>query len=340
MPQGGLVRCDECKVEPVTPGHFCECCGRKLSLQERKALEEQQAPAEQKVEKKPDETSWGEPAPVLAKAQPGQRPDRLVGVHFAPEPYVDPAEDVATPQVDPDLDAHFDAHFAALAAGVAVPTTVVAPPAPPVAPTLPATSHVLIDPILEAHFAGLAPVETPPVPVVSSLPAEAPVEAKVAVPTPVDEPTTDDPAAPLDSDAPAARCESCGGPADDADLCSPCQQAFHSLLESPSLLESTHAMTPTPESVAPVFLKAAAPAPDVPVVPAVVAPLPAAAVAIAEPPAAPPMQVAAAPAVAPAPADSGASARGGSAGEIDHSDKETRSRASRRGPGGGCAAAA
>jgi len=33
------VRCDECKTDPVTPGHYCECCGRKLSVQERKALE-------------------------------------------------------------------------------------------------------------------------------------------------------------------------------------------------------------------------------------------------------------------------------------------------------------
>ena len=72
------MRCDECKVEPVTPSHFCECCGRKLSLQERKALEE----------KKAAETSWGEPAPVLPKVPKG---DRLVGVHFTPEPepYVD-----------------------------------------------------------------------------------------------------------------------------------------------------------------------------------------------------------------------------------------------------------
>ena len=29
---GGLVRCVECETEPLTPGHFCECCGRKLSL--------------------------------------------------------------------------------------------------------------------------------------------------------------------------------------------------------------------------------------------------------------------------------------------------------------------
>jgi hypothetical protein len=35
---GGVVRCVECQTDPLTPGHYCECCGRKLSVQE-KALE-------------------------------------------------------------------------------------------------------------------------------------------------------------------------------------------------------------------------------------------------------------------------------------------------------------
>ena len=33
------MRCIECVTEPITPGHFCECCGRKLSLEERKGLD-------------------------------------------------------------------------------------------------------------------------------------------------------------------------------------------------------------------------------------------------------------------------------------------------------------
>jgi periplasmic protein TonB len=33
------VRCAECQTYPLTPGHYCECCGRKLSLEERKAQE-------------------------------------------------------------------------------------------------------------------------------------------------------------------------------------------------------------------------------------------------------------------------------------------------------------
>ena len=124
------MRCDECKVEPVTPGHFCECCGRKLSLHERKALDEKK-PLD---EKKAAETSWGEPAPVLPKASKG---NRLVSNDFTPEPYVDEPN----PVVDPvDVGTHvagFDA----------------ARPEPNVPVAAPAT----IDPILEARFAADLP---------------------------------------------------------------------------------------------------------------------------------------------------------------------------------------
>ena len=33
------MRCVECQTDPLTPGHYCECCGRKLSVQERGGLE-------------------------------------------------------------------------------------------------------------------------------------------------------------------------------------------------------------------------------------------------------------------------------------------------------------
>ena len=33
------MNCAECQTEPLTPGHYCPCCGRKLSLQERRAAE-------------------------------------------------------------------------------------------------------------------------------------------------------------------------------------------------------------------------------------------------------------------------------------------------------------
>lgn len=33
------MNCAECQTEPLTPGHYCPCCGRQLSLQERRAVE-------------------------------------------------------------------------------------------------------------------------------------------------------------------------------------------------------------------------------------------------------------------------------------------------------------
>ena len=91
------MRCCECVIEPVTPGHFCECCGRKLSLQERKALD----------------AATLAPAAVHA-AHPSD--DRLVGMLSNAEPTVDPVPAVVDPVptvhvghalVHPSLEAHF-----------------------------------------------------------------------------------------------------------------------------------------------------------------------------------------------------------------------------------------
>ncbi len=142
------MRCDECKVEPVTPNHFCECCGRKLSLQERKALDE----------KKAAQTSWGEPAPVLRKAPKG---DRLVGIHFTPEPepYVDePGMNQRRSSIQ-STSTHTSE--TSMPRGLSL--------------TVPVTASATIDPILEAHFAGHAPVEAAPDAQVSAAPAVAPV---------------------------------------------------------------------------------------------------------------------------------------------------------------------
>jgi hypothetical protein len=38
------VNCAECQTDPLTPGHYCPCCGRKLSLQEQRAVEATSAP--------------------------------------------------------------------------------------------------------------------------------------------------------------------------------------------------------------------------------------------------------------------------------------------------------
>jgi Gram-negative bacterial TonB protein C-terminal len=207
------VRCDECKVEPVTPGHFCECCGRKLSLHERKALDEKK-PLD---EKKAAQTSWGEPAPVLPKASKG---NRLVSNDFTPEPYVDEPD----PVVDP---VNVETHVAGFdAAGPE--------------PTVPVTAPATIDPILEARFAA---IEATPASQVSAPPAVEPlVEPDVAAKVP---------AAHLDSLVSAARCESCGGPAEAGELCSRCQHAFHSVLNSPPVSDPIAvAAPPVPPVVA------------------------------------------------------------------------------------------
>ena len=33
------MNCAECQIDPLTPGHYCPCCGRQLSLQERRAVD-------------------------------------------------------------------------------------------------------------------------------------------------------------------------------------------------------------------------------------------------------------------------------------------------------------
>jgi protein TonB len=53
----------------------------------------------------------------------------------------------------------------------------------------------------------------------------------VAAGTPAETPA-DTPVETVSSAPPSARCESCGGPADDADLCDACQRAFHAVIES------------------------------------------------------------------------------------------------------------
>ena len=211
---------------------------------------------------------------MLPKAPKG---DRLVGIHFTPEPYVDEPVAESEPVVDHvDVDTHFGGFDAALPE-----------------PTVPVAAHATIDPILEAHFAGHAPVTATPAPQVSAPPPVAPVvEPHVSV---------DAPPAHLDRDAPAARCESCGGPAEDGNLCSRCQQAFHSLLDAPPACDPVAVAAPRapvvdqqqvvpvasaiPAEPAPAVIKVRAPV-AVSAVPVVeVAPAPQ---AVAQPVAAPP----------------------------------------------------
>jgi len=104
------VRCIECVTEPITPGHFCECCGRKLSLEERKGLNT--APA----------TPVAAPEPV---APPPVVPEPLApepvvsAVSPAPSPIVSsaPCESCGGPSEDGSLCALCQSAFQALLEG-------------------------------------------------------------------------------------------------------------------------------------------------------------------------------------------------------------------------------
>jgi protein TonB len=218
------VRCEECKTDPLTPGHFCECCGRKLSLQERRALEIAQ----------PDASAPAAvPAPELSEpaAHADGRADRLIGVHFAePAPAETSAPAVHTPGpgfLDPILEAHF--------AGQA-PAEPVPPPAPaPVAAVAAAPRKAATTDWAEpaAKVAPSAAIELYTDPVVDDAPSHG------------------------DVDASFPRCEVCSGPTEDGDLCATCRATFHSLLETPAPAQPTPA--PAPQTVESARADAGAP---------------------------------------------------------------------------------
>lgn len=63
------MRCIECVTEPITPGHFCECCGRKLSLEERKGLETAATPVALVPVPVPEPPAPAAPAPVATRCE-------------------------------------------------------------------------------------------------------------------------------------------------------------------------------------------------------------------------------------------------------------------------------
>ena len=89
MPQGGIVLCDDCKTEPLTPGHYCECCGRLLSLHERKPLAQyaEPAPAPQV------------PAPSVDSPGLFAAPPASIGLQTISDPT--PPEKPSIPSLDP-----------------------------------------------------------------------------------------------------------------------------------------------------------------------------------------------------------------------------------------------
>ena len=221
--------CDECKIEPLTPGHYCECCGRKLSLQERRALETQAAHDHDHQAAPESEDRHQHDQPV----------DRLVGVHFQTPVESAPVASVPSPGfIDPILEAHFAGQAPVSPVQEAVhvqPVAPVAPVVPVAAPRAAAASTDWVQPAVNVAPSGHVELFTDS--------------------TPADHPPHHD-----DDDAPGGRCEVCGGPSDDHDLCPTCRETFQALLEPPAPVAVPH------ESVAPASEQAVEHTPPQPAV--------------------------------------------------------------------------
>ncbi len=119
------------------------------------------------------------------------------------------------------------------------PVVVQAEPAVEAVAEAAAVPHALVDSFLEAHFAGQSPAGMPhvtPAPVADSPFAQ--VQARLRAQTTstavavMDLPPVDVPATHDDADVRGSRCESCGGAADDGELCAACKNAFHTLFDN------------------------------------------------------------------------------------------------------------
>ena len=201
------------------------------------------------------ENSWVEPA---RPPQPAASTDPRAGMQLTPELYVEPvtASEPAPVEIDPALEERF-AKFASGAVSSAndepvrntdallsaaqdsSPVVVQAEPAIEAVAEAAAVPHALVDSFLEAHFAGQSPAGMAHVaqaPVADSPFAQ--VQARLRADTTstavavMDLPPVDVPATHDDADVRGSRCESCGGAADDGDLCATCKNAFHTLFDN------------------------------------------------------------------------------------------------------------
>lgn len=130
------MNCFECQTDPLTPGHYCPCCGRKLSLQELRAMGE--API-------PEPPAVVPPSPVVVPKAVALEVTREVA---SPPPVAD-AETVKRETAKAAADLIAKAHLARAAAN---PTPVVRRPivasAPPQkrnrTPMMVATAAVIV----------------------------------------------------------------------------------------------------------------------------------------------------------------------------------------------------
>ena len=201
------------------------------------------------------ENSWVEPA---RPPQPVVSTDPRAGMQLIPELYVEPGatSEPAPVEIDPALEERF-AKFASgnvssandepvhntgeppSAGHDSSPVVVQAEPAVEAVADAAAVPHALVDSFLEAHFAGQSPARiahVTPAPVADSPFSQ--VQARLRAHTTstavavMDLPPVDVPATHDDADVRGSRCESCGGVADDGELCAACKNAFHSLFDN------------------------------------------------------------------------------------------------------------
>jgi periplasmic protein TonB len=110
------VNCAECQLEPLTPGHYCPCCGRKLSLQERRAMETAPPVAVESAPAAPSPV-----APTQAASSP-VAPVQVAPNSVAPDPVKTPVprcQSCGGPSPDGDLCQSCQKAFAPVLAGPA-----------------------------------------------------------------------------------------------------------------------------------------------------------------------------------------------------------------------------
>ena len=121
------MNCAECQTDPLTPGHYCPCCGRKLSLEEQRALDAT-LPASAPVRTRVIATTTPshDPAPAVSQKTAAFDPRPEVTV---PSPVVD-ADEVRRAKAKAVADLTAQAHLAK----AANPAPVVRRPVVPVPP--------------------------------------------------------------------------------------------------------------------------------------------------------------------------------------------------------------
>ena len=119
------MNCAECQTDPLTPGHYCPCCGRKLSLEELRALDAN-VPAPAPVRPRVIVTKPSDPTPVVAQKTPALETTREATL---PPPVVN-TDEIKKARAKAVADMTAQAHLAKAANPAPVVRRPIAPPAP------------------------------------------------------------------------------------------------------------------------------------------------------------------------------------------------------------------